>query len=82
MPKINLSTTDLVVMAVYLVGIVFFLPFYLKNRIYTLPEFLEGRFEARSRTYLSLLTVIGYLTALLKHAGSNLPDEVRKTFRP
>ncbi len=43
--------------------LVFFLPFYLKNRIYTLPEFLEGRYDGRSRTYLSILTVIGYVFA-------------------
>jgi solute:Na+ symporter, SSS family len=43
--------------------LVFFLPFYLRNKIYTLPEFLEGRFDARSRTYLSVLTVIGYMFA-------------------
>ena len=43
--------------------LVFFLPFYLRNKIYTLPEFLEGRFDARSRTYLSILTVIGYVFA-------------------
>ena len=28
-----------------------------------MPEFLEGRFDARSRTYLSILTVIGYVFA-------------------
>ena len=43
--------------------LVFFLPFYLRNKIYTLPEFLEGRFDVRSRTYLSVLTVIGYMFA-------------------
>jgi SSS family solute:Na+ symporter len=43
--------------------VVFFLPFYLRNKIYTLPEFLEGRFDVRSRTYLSLLTVVGYTLA-------------------
>lgn len=53
--------------------LVFFLPFYLRNRIYTLPEFLEGRYDARSRTYLSILTVIGYVFADLAvtlYAGS------------
>ena len=40
--------------------VVFFLPFYLRNKIYTLPEFLEGRYDVRSRTYLSVLTVVGY----------------------
>ena len=43
--------------------LVFFLPFYLRNKIYTLPEFLEGRFDVRSRTYLSVLTVVGYTFA-------------------
>jgi SSS family solute:Na+ symporter len=53
--------------------LVFFLPFYLRNKIYTLPEFLEGRFDVRSRTYLSILTVIGYVFADLAvtlYAGS------------
>ena len=43
--------------------VVFFLPFYLKNKIYTLPEFLEGRYDVRSRTYLSVLTIGGYIFA-------------------
>lgn len=43
--------------------IVFFLPFYLRNKIFTLPEFLEGRYDARSRYYLSGITVIGYTFA-------------------
>ena len=53
--------------------LVFFLPFYLKNKIYTLPEFLEGRFDVRSRVYLSVLTVVGYTFADLAvtlYAGS------------
>lgn len=53
--------------------LVFFLPFYLRNKIYTLPEFLEGRFDVRSRTYLSVLTVIGYMfgdLAVTLYAGS------------
>jgi solute:Na+ symporter, SSS family len=43
--------------------VVFFLPFYLRNKIFTLPEFLEGRFDSRSRYYLSIITVIGYTFA-------------------
>jgi len=43
--------------------LVFFLPFYLRNKIFTLPEFLEGRFDARSRYYLSSLTILGYTFA-------------------
>lgn len=43
--------------------IVFFLPFYLRNRIFTLPEFLQGRYDKRSRYYLSSITIIGYTFA-------------------
>jgi SSS family solute:Na+ symporter len=43
--------------------LVFFLPFYLRNKIFTLPEFLEGRYDARSRYYLSGVTVLGYTFA-------------------
>jgi len=38
---------------------VFFLPFYLKSKVYTMPEFLERRFDARSRYYFSFITIIG-----------------------
>ena len=48
--------------------IVFFLPFYLKTKIYTLPEFLEKRFDQRSRYYMSGITVIGNI--LLETAGA------------
>jgi SSS family solute:Na+ symporter len=37
---------------------VFFLPFYLKNRIYTVPEFLERRYGAFARYYFSGVTMI------------------------
>lgn len=40
--------------------LVFFLPFYIKNNIYTLPEFLEGRFDVKSRYYFSGLSIISY----------------------
>lgn len=53
--------------------LVFFLPFSLRNKIYSLPEFLEGRYDVRSRTYLSVLTVFGYVFADLAvtlYAGS------------
>jgi solute:Na+ symporter, SSS family len=38
---------------------VFFLPFYIKSGIFTMPEFLERRFDSRSRTYFSFITIIG-----------------------
>ena len=37
----------------------FFLPFYIKSGIFTMPEFLERRFDGRSRTYFSFITIIG-----------------------
>lgn len=37
----------------------FFLPFYIKNGIYTIPEYLGQRFDNRSRTYFSFITIIG-----------------------
>jgi len=36
----------------------FFLPFYIKSRIFTLPEFLERRFDAKSRYYFSTITIL------------------------
>ena len=38
----------------------FFLPFYLRSRVYTMPEFLEGRYDSKSRTFFSLVTIVGY----------------------
>jgi SSS family solute:Na+ symporter len=38
---------------------IFFLPFYIKSGIFTMPEFLERRFDSRSRTYFSFITIIG-----------------------
>ena len=38
---------------------IFFLPFYLSSKVYTMPEFLERRFDVRSRYYFSFTTIIG-----------------------
>lgn len=51
-----------------ILGLVF-APFYFKNRISTLPEYLEKRFSPASRT---LLAVIAILTALFAHIGISL----------
>ena len=51
----------------------FFLPFYLRNQVYTLPEFLEGRFDVRSRYYLCTIALISYTfidSAVTLYAGS------------
>jgi SSS family solute:Na+ symporter len=36
---------------------VFLLPFVLGSRVYTMPEFLERRYDARARLYFALLTL-------------------------
>lgn len=37
----------------------FFLPFYLKSKVYTMPEFLERRYDTRTRYLFSGITIIG-----------------------
>lgn len=37
----------------------FFLPFYIKTGIYTIPGYLERRFDRRSSVYFSFITIIG-----------------------
>ena len=51
----------------------FFLPFYLKSGVYTMPEFLSRRFDGRSRLYFSGWTVflnITVDTAAALYAGA------------
>lgn len=51
---------------------IFFLPFYLKSRVFTMPEFLERRYDARSRYYFSFITIVGNVmveTAAGMYAG-------------
>ena len=43
---------------VLIIFAVFFLPFYLKNRIFTIPEYLEKRFSYTVRAYASLIAVV------------------------
>jgi SSS family solute:Na+ symporter len=38
-----------------------FLPFYKRSGVYTMPEFLEKRFDARSRWVLSIFSIIAYV---------------------
>ena len=38
-----------------------FLPFYFRSGVYTMPEFLEKRFDSRSRWFLSLFSLIAYV---------------------
>jgi SSS family solute:Na+ symporter len=38
-----------------------FLPFYIRSGVFTTPEFLEKRFDARSRWFLSLFSIVAYI---------------------
>ncbi len=38
-----------------------FVPFYLRSGVYTMPEFLERRFNPAARAYFSWVSVIGYV---------------------
>ncbi len=38
-----------------------FLPFYARSGVFTMPEFLERRFDARSRWVLSIVSIIAYI---------------------
>lgn len=38
-----------------------FVPFYLKSNVSTMPEFLEKRYDSKSRVYLSIVSIIGYV---------------------
>ena len=52
---------------------IFFLPFYLKSGVYTMPEFLERRYSVSSRYYFSLITIIGNIlidTAAALYVGT------------
>lgn len=52
----NYNWISVLVMVVFAI---FFLPFYVKNGIFTIPEYLGRRFDNRSRTYFSFITIIG-----------------------
>lgn len=43
---------------VLIIFAVFFLPFYLKNRIFTIPEYLERRYSYYVRAYASIIAIV------------------------
>ncbi|HKK64096.1 MAG TPA: sodium/solute symporter, partial [Bacteroidales bacterium] len=48
---------------------VIFAPFYFRSKISTLPEFLEKRYDSRSRSLMAFIAIIG---ALFVHIGMSL----------
>ncbi|MCP4332668.1 MAG: sodium/solute symporter [Gammaproteobacteria bacterium] len=53
---------------VLIFGVFFFFPFLLRSGVYTMPEFLERRYNSKARTYFSLLTL--FLNIVVDTAGS------------
>jgi SSS family solute:Na+ symporter len=56
-----------------------FVPFYLKSGVYTMPEFLEKRYNSASRTYFTWVSVIGYVLTKISvtlYAGGVVIREV------
>ena len=39
----------------------FFLPRYLKSKVFTMPEFLERRYSEGARWYLAIISIVGYV---------------------
>lgn len=49
-----------------------FVPFYWSSKVYTMPEFLERRYNEQSRTFLSVISLISYVltkVAVTVYAG-------------
>jgi SSS family solute:Na+ symporter len=38
-----------------------FLPFYVRSGVFTMPEFLEKRFNSKTRWFLSIFSLMGYI---------------------
>lgn len=56
-----------------------FVPFYLQSSVFTMPEFLERRFNAASRWYLTSISVVGYVLTKISvalYAGGIIIQEV------
>src|ERR1700693_1659854 len=56
-----------------------FVPFYLRSNVFTMPEFLERRFNRNCATYLATISVIAYiLTKISVHlyAAALVMDQV------
>jgi len=54
-----------------------FVPFYLRSRVFTMPEFLERRYSSGSRWLLSLTMLIGYVLTKISatiYAGAIVCD--------
>ena len=56
-----------------------FLPFYIRSGAFTMPEFLEKRFDSRSRWFLSIFSLIAYVltkVSITIYAGGIVVSEL------
>jgi SSS family solute:Na+ symporter len=56
-----------------------FVPFYLRSGVYTMPEFLERRYNAASRWYLTTVSIVAYVLTKISvtlYAGAIVVREV------
>jgi len=56
-----------------------FVPFYSRSKVFTMPEFLERRFNPQSRTILSVISLVSYIltkVAVTVYAGGIVFKEV------
>ena len=56
-----------------------FVPFYLRSGVYTMPEFLERRFNPASRWYFTWVSIVGYVLTKISvtlYAGGVVMREV------
>ena len=58
--KLPLLIYEIQAWVVLILGWVF-LPFYARSGVFTMPEFLEKRFDARSRWVLSIFSIVAYV---------------------
>lgn len=57
----------------------FFVPFYARSRILTMPEFLEKRYDAKTRSFLSIISLVSYVltkVAVTVYAGGVVFQQV------
>ena len=56
-----------------------FVPFYSRSRVFTMPEFLERRYNSASRNFLSIISLVSYVltkVAVTVYAGGIVFKEV------
>lgn len=61
----NYEWTGSIMLAIFAI---FIIPYYIKNRLTTMPEFLERRFDHRSRLYFSVVSIL--INVLIDIAGA------------